>query len=79
MKDQTSGPVISLAVAAVEFSNVYSLTIARLVTEKLELLEANTQLGVRIAKQQEMIEKLEDKVSLVNSSPKSESNHIDFK
>lgn len=44
--------VISLESASMEFSNAFSLTIARLVTQKLELLEQNVQLRAYIANQE---------------------------
>lgn len=62
--------VISVESAALEFSNAFSLTIAKLVTEKLELKELNSQLIARVADQQKIIEQLEREVSLVNSEPK---------
>lgn len=52
MTDGVQGPVISLESAALEFSNAFSLTIARLVTEKLELLEQIVQLRAYIANQE---------------------------
>lgn len=72
MSDQPqSGPVIPMEAAALEFSNAFSLTIAKLVTEKLELKELNNQLIARVTEQQKIIEQLKREVSLVNSTPKS--------
>ncbi len=57
MTDQIQpGSVISLESAALEFSNAFSLTVARLVTEKLELLEQIVQLRAYIASQTEQHE-----------------------
>lgn len=61
--------VISIESAALEFSNAFSLTIAKLVTEKLELKELNSQLIARVADQQKIIKQLECEVSLVKSQP----------
>ena len=65
----TPDVVISIESAALEFSNAFSLTIARLVTEKLELKNLNGQLIACIEKQKETIEQLEREVSLAKSTP----------
>ncbi len=62
--------VISAESASLEFSNAFSLVIAKLVTEKLELKELNSQLTAYINSQKETIKQLEREVNLVNSTPK---------
>lgn len=75
MTDQMQpGSVISLESAALEFSNAFSLTIARLVTEKLELLEQNTQLRAIVAKLEKDIDSLKEDGELINSRPKMQSD-----
>lgn len=57
--------VVSLEDAAIEFSNTYSLVIAKLITEKLVLIKENTEL-------KDYIVNLERELNL--KKPKSESN-----
>ncbi len=73
MTDQQLGPVIPLESAALEFSNAFSLTIARLVTEKLEMAQQNIQLRTLIAKLEKAVSDLEREVQLINSRPKAQS------
>ncbi len=73
MTDQQLGPVIPLESAALEFSNAFSLTIARLVTEKLEMAQQNIQLRILIAKLEKDVLDLEREGQLINSRPKAQS------
>lgn len=70
MTNQQVNPdvVISIESAALEFSNAFSLTIARLVTEKLELKDLNRQLIACIKNQKETIEQLKREVGLAKST-----------
>jgi len=73
MSDQLKpGAVISLETAASEFSRAYGATIAKLVTEKLELMELNSQLTAFIDGQKKTIAQLEREVELINSRPKKQ-------
>lgn len=71
MENQQVNPdvVISIESAVLEFSNAFSLTIARLVTEKLELKDLNRQLIACIKNQKETIEQLKREVGLAKSAP----------
>ncbi len=64
-----SAPIISLELAAAEFSRPYSLIITRLIIEKLEIIELNSRLTAHVADQQKIIKQLENEVSLVKSQP----------
>ena len=64
------GPVVSLESACMEFSSAFSLTIVKLVADKLELKERNQQLAAYIEKQKATIEQLEREINLVKSRPK---------
>lgn len=67
--------IISMESAALEFSTAYSLVVANLVTRKLELIEQNYQLKLRIAKLEDELKttKLEARKYISKLDDKSDS------